>query len=174
MSCIFVFMIATIFARDSRQQYRSCTSERRPISSVGRASDYRAAMWFYRLTINRLRLKKRAFDLFHNLLNKCSSFDKRQELNNKRFTLSHFKNISDNASRARRHFHYGQPPRGGGVLLGIFGGVVPPASPNPDPISDQKLPFPIPFSDLALNVIKHSICISVERKSVKQRWICKI
>jgi len=27
---------------------------------------------------------------------------------------------------------------GGGVLLGIFGGGVPPASPNPDPISDQK------------------------------------
>ena len=26
----------------------------------------------------------------------------------------------------------------GGVLLWIFGGGVPPASPNPDPISDQK------------------------------------
>ena len=26
----------------------------------------------------------------------------------------------------------------GGVLLGIFGGGVPPASPNPDPISDQN------------------------------------
>jgi len=24
----------------------------------------------------------------------------------------------------------------------IFGGGVPPASPNPDPISDQKMPFP--------------------------------
>jgi len=32
----------------------------------------------------------------------------------------------------------------GGVLLGIFGGGVQPASPNPDPISDQKMPFPIP------------------------------
>ena len=28
---------------------------------------------------------------------------------------------------------------GGGVLLGILGGGVPPGSPNPDPISDQKL-----------------------------------
>ena len=65
---------------------------------------------------------------------------------------------------------------GGGVLLGIFGGVVPPASPNPDPISDQKMPFPTPvfrpglknpypFSDLTLYVVKHSICISAERKS---------
>ena len=54
---------------------------------------------------------------------------------------------------------------GGGVPLGIFGGVVPPASPNPDPISDQKMPFPppvfrpglknpYPFSDLTLYVIK--------------------
>jgi len=31
-----------------------------------------------------------------------------------------------------------------GVLLGSFGGGVPPASPNPDPISDQKMPFPTP------------------------------
>ena len=28
---------------------------------------------------------------------------------------------------------------GGGVLLGILGGGVPPGSPNPDPISDQKM-----------------------------------
>ena len=28
---------------------------------------------------------------------------------------------------------------GGGVLLGILGGSVPPGSSNPDPISDQKL-----------------------------------
>jgi len=39
-----------------------------------------------------------------------------------------------------------------GVLLGIFGGGVPPASPNPDPISDQKLPFSTPFSDLASKI----------------------
>ena len=60
--------------------------------------------------------------------------------------------------------------------IGIFGGDVPPASPNPDPISDQKMPFPppvfrpglkspYPFSDLTLYVIKHSICISAERNS---------
>ena len=71
----------------------------------------------------------------------------------------------------RRHSHCP-----GGVLLGIFGGGVPPASPNPDPISDQKMPFPIPisrpdlknpypFSDLTLYVIKHSICISAEWNS---------
>jgi len=41
---------------------------------------------------------------------------------------------------------------GGGVLLGIFGGGVPPASPNPDPISDQKYHFPHPFSDLASKI----------------------
>jgi len=55
----------------------------------------------------------------------------------------------------------------GRVLLGIFGGGVPPASPNPDPISDQKMTFPTPvfrpgfknpypFSDLTLYVIKHN------------------
>ena len=30
-------------------------------------------------------------------------------------------------------------PEGGGVLLGILGGGVPPGSPNLDPISDQKM-----------------------------------
>jgi len=56
-------------------------------------------------------------------------------------------------------------PSPGGVLLGIFGEGVPPASPNPDPISDQKMPFPTPvfrpgfknsypFSDLTLYVIR--------------------
>ena len=61
---------------------------------------------------------------------------------------------------------------GGGVLIGIFGRGVPPASPHPDPISDQKMPFstpvfrqdlknPYPLLDLTL----HSICISAERKS---------
>ena len=50
---------------------------------------------------------------------------------------------------------------GGWVFLGILGGgVVPLASPNPDPVSDQKMSFstpvirpdpqnPYPFSDLA-------------------------
>ena len=48
------------------------------------------------------------------------------------------------------------PPEWGGggegscVLLGILGGGMPPGSPNPDPISDQKCNFPYPFSDLAL------------------------
>ena len=66
------------------------------------------------------------------------------------------------------HVHQGP----GGVLLGIFSGGVPTASPHPDPISDQKLPFPTPvfrpglknpypFSDLTLHVIKHSISASV-------------
>ena len=39
-------------------------------------------------------------------------------------------------------------PRGEGVLLGILGRGVPPGSPNPDPISDQNMPFSTPFSDL--------------------------
>ena len=42
-------------------------------------------------------------------------------------------------------------PGGGGglrrVLLGIFGGGVPPGSPNPDPVSDQKSNFPHLFSN---------------------------
>ena len=32
-----------------------------------------------------------------------------------------------------------RPGRGGGVLLGILGGAVPPGSSNSDPISDQKM-----------------------------------
>jgi len=58
------------------------------------------------------------------------------------------------------------------VLVGIFGGDVPPASPNPDPISDQKMPFPTPvfrpglknpyqFSDLSLHVIKEGIYLNL-------------
>ena len=43
-----------------------------------------------------------------------------------------------------------QIPGGGGVLLGILGGRVPPGSLNPHPISDQKkCNLPHPFSDLA-------------------------
>ena len=50
-----------------------------------------------------------------------------------------------------------------GVLLGILGGGVLPGSPNPDPISDQKMSFSTPvfrpdwlqnpytFSDMALS-----------------------
>ena len=40
-------------------------------------------------------------------------------------------------------------PGGGKVLHGIFGRGVPSVSPNPDPISDQNIHFPHPFSDLA-------------------------
>ena len=37
-----------------------------------------------------------------------------------------------------------------GIVLGIFGGSVPPGSPNPSPISDQKMQFSTPVfrSDL--------------------------
>ena len=34
---------------------------------------------------------------------------------------------------------------GGRVLLGILGAGVPPGSPNPDPISDQKMSFSTPI-----------------------------
>ena len=34
---------------------------------------------------------------------------------------------------------------GGGVLLGILGGGVPPASSNPDPISDLNMQFSTPI-----------------------------
>ena len=37
----------------------------------------------------------------------------------------------------------------GGLLIGILGGAVPTDSPNPDPISDQKCNFPLPYSELA-------------------------
>ena len=37
------------------------------------------------------------------------------------------------------NFIYVVPNRGGGVLLGILVGGVPPGSPRPDPISDQKM-----------------------------------
>ena len=46
----------------------------------------------------------------------------------------------------KQHFTETQIPEG--ALLGIPGGVVPPGSPNPDPISDQKMLFSRPFSDL--------------------------
>ena len=44
---------------------------------------------------------------------------------------------------------------GGGVLLGILGGSVPPGSPNPDLILDQKCHFLHPFSDLASKKLCH-------------------
>ena len=45
-------------------------------------------------------------------------------------------------------------PGGGGVLLGVLGGVVPPGSPDPDPISDQK------------NVLFHTRFQTRPRKSI--------
>ena len=42
-----------------------------------------------------------------------------------------------------------------GVLLGILGGGVPPGSPNPDPISDQKMSFSHPFWDLVSKKLCH-------------------
>ena len=63
---------------------------------------------------------------------------------------------------------------GGGVLLGILGAGVPPGSPNPNPISDQKMSFstpvfkpglynPYPFSDLASMKLCHQL-LRLERK----------
>ena len=44
--------------------------------------------------------------------------------------------------------------RPGGVLLGILGRGVPPGSPNPDPISDQNIPFStLVFRTFSLNDI---------------------
>ena len=40
-----------------------------------------------------------------------------------------------------------KPGGGGGVLLEILGGSVPPGYPNPDPILEQKCHFPHLFSD---------------------------
>ena len=42
----------------------------------------------------------------------------------------------------------------GGVLVEIFGGGVPPASPNPDPISDQKMLFPTPVKRVKSVVLR--------------------
>ena len=41
-------------------------------------------------------------------------------------------------------FNAYDPRGGGGVLLGILGGGVPPGSSNPDPISDLNMPFSTP------------------------------
>ena len=46
----------------------------------------------------------------------------------------------------------GEGGGGGGVLLGILGGGVPLGSSNPDPISDQKMFFPHPFSDFTSKI----------------------
>ena len=50
-----------------------------------------------------------------------------------------------------------------GILLGILGGGVPPGFPNPDPISDQKVSFSHPFSDLASKKLSASF-LRLERQ----------
>ena len=53
--------------------------------------------------------------------------------------------LSQNVRGLRGAYVAGQLGGGGGVLLGILGGgVVPPGSPNPDPVSDQKMSFSTP------------------------------
>ena len=42
-----------------------------------------------------------------------------------------------------------EPGGGGGGTPRIYGRGVPSGSPNPDPVSDQNIHFPHPFSDLA-------------------------
>ena len=76
-----------------------------------------------------------------------------------------------------RQIKYNRPTGGwGGVLLRILQGGVPAGSPNPDPISDQKLAFstpifrpdilsPYPFSDLAFRQkVRHNYIIILECK----------
>ena len=55
----------------------------------------------------------------------------------------------------QKHLAITLPPGGGGVLLVILGRGVPPGSPNPDSISDQKCYFSYPFSDLAFKKLCH-------------------
>ena len=52
-------------------------------------------------------------------------------------------------------------PGGGGVLLEICGGGVPPGSPNSDPISDQNMPFSIPVFRPDIYVYKGLNCVII-------------
>ena len=53
-----------------------------------------------------------------------------------------------------------------GLLLGILGGSVPPGSPNPDPVSDQKcFFFSHPFSELASKIHTHSQTLPLRNMS---------
>ena len=69
-------------------------------------------------------------------------------------TAYHFENVFININRLHQYIsamcsfldtiiEFTTTP-GGGVLLGILGRGVPPGSPNPDPISDQNMPFSTP------------------------------
>jgi len=94
-----------------------------------------------------------------NSLNNYSSLsDKKQQqifavLSNAASTSQSLSAVSIEENTKAESFLSGATP-GGGVLLGIFGGGVPPAS--PDPIQTQfqtkKCHFPHPFSDLASKI----------------------
>ena len=51
--------------------------------------------------------------------------------------------------------HFTETQISEGALLGILGEGVSPGSPNPHPISDQKMLFSHPFSDLAFKKLCH-------------------
>ena len=55
--------------------------------------------------------------------------------------------------------------RGGGVLLRILGGAVPPDSPNPDPISTKTCHFSHQFSGLASKKLRHHY---LDKNSIKK------
>ena len=55
---------------------------------------------------------------------------------------------------------------GGGVLLAILGGGVPPGSPNPDLISDQKISFSRLFLDLAFKIYSCDLVGRSTRRSL--------
>ena len=59
---------------------------------------------------------------------------------------------------------------GGGLLLGILGWGVPPGSPNPDPISDQKMLFFTPVFRPGL----YEIMLSLHRFVHQQNRLLKI
>ena len=63
-------------------------------------------------------------------------------------------------------------PGGGGILLGILGGGVPPGSPNPDPISEQNCNFPHPFLDYTPKIHTPGFPTHLENpwKSLNVRW----
>ena len=56
-----------------------------------------------------------------------------------------------------------------GAFLGILGEGVPTGSPNPDPVSDQKMLFSRPFSDLAFKKLCHHFDQSLLRLQQQQK-----
>ena len=61
--------------------------------------------------------------------------------------------------RKKKICHMG---KGTPELLGILGGGVPPGSPNPDPISDQKMSFFTPIFRLGL-LSRNSVMITYKK-----------